>query len=235
MPVRVSYKKQIIFGIMLLTVTIFVLEGFARLYDYQFPANCEFSRSDAEENLPINVKHQMCEDFRKIVFIHEPIRHMLPNQHFQTININEYGFRGTEISKQKPEDTFRIFVLGGSTTFGAGSTSDQTSIPGYLQTKLTSANLPFEIEVINAGVSGAHSYGESRLIKERLLQFEPDLFIVYDGWNDAVSRITIDNGTHVKVGSDEPKKKGVFWFLFRNFSTSKTILINVNCLKMLIR
>ena len=43
------------------------------------------------------------------------------------------GFRGTEFSEIKPSDTYRIFMIGGSTMFGAGATSDETTIPGYLQ------------------------------------------------------------------------------------------------------
>jgi len=183
---------------------------FARLYDYQFPTDCDFQKSDAVKDLPNNIKRQMCDDFHSIIYIHEPIRYMKPNHYTPTININEYGFRGPEITKQKPDDTFRIFMVGGSTTFGTGSTSDQTSIPGFLHTKLNSANLPFSVEVINAGVSGAASYEESRLIKERIVQFEPDLFIIYDGWNDAAKKIILDNGTHVQYGSEEPKKKIVF-------------------------
>ena len=41
-----------------------------------------------------------------------------------------------------------------------------------------------KIEVINAGISGATSLSEIKLIKERLIKFSPDLIIAYDGFND---------------------------------------------------
>ena len=39
--------------------------------------------------------------------------------------------------------------------------------------------------MINAGISGAWSQTEINLIKTKLLKFNPDLFIIYDGWNDS--------------------------------------------------
>ena len=38
---------------------------------------------------------------------------------------------------------------------------------------------------INAGSSGAYSKTETLYVKDKLLDFDPDLIIVYDGWNDA--------------------------------------------------
>ena len=68
---------------------------------------------------------------------------------------------------------------------GSGSLSDVTTIPGYLQNEFNSLNLRYNVEVINAGISGGWSETETNLIKTKLLKFNPDLFIIYDGWNDA--------------------------------------------------
>ena len=109
---------------------------------------------------------------------------MLPDQYFQTININSHGFRGAEFSQIKSDDTYRIFIVGGSTAFGTGSTSDSTTIPGFLQDKFDTNPLPKKIEVINAGISGLFSGTEVGLIKQQILDFEPDMLVIYDGWND---------------------------------------------------
>lgn len=101
-----------------------------------------------------------------------------------TININSLGFRGDEFFKIKPAGTYRIFMLGGSTMFGYGATSDNTTIPGYFEDFIKQENYPFEIEVINSGIQGADSYKELLLMKNRLVEFSPDLVIIYDGWND---------------------------------------------------
>ena len=100
------------------------------------------------------------------------------------ININSLGFRGDEFSKIKPDETYRIFMLGGSPMFGYGATSDETTIPGFTQKIFDEKDFGFDIEVINSGSQAADSNKELKLVKERLIQFSPDLIIIYDGWND---------------------------------------------------
>ena len=105
--------------------------------------------------------------------------------------INSHGFRGPEISENKPSDTYRIFIVGGSTTYGSG-VNDANTIPSLLQKKLDEKNYDQTIEVINAGFSGGTSMVEIKLIKEKILKFAPDLIIVYDGFND-VKRYYAEN------------------------------------------
>ena len=107
-----------------------------------------------------------------------------PNQHLDTINVNNYGFRGKDISLEKESKTYRIFVLGGSTVFGGYSSSDSTTIPGYLEEKLNSIEMDFKIDVINAGEQGAASCRDIEKIKTKIINFNPDLIIVLNGWND---------------------------------------------------
>jgi hypothetical protein len=116
-----------------------------------------------------------------------------PNQHTVTFNINNDGLRGPELVNVKNENTYRIFLLGGSTLFGQLSTSDNTTIPGYLQQEFDNLKIGYKIEVINAGIGGATSFHESELIKEKLIHYKPNLFIVYDGWNDLNYPVTISN------------------------------------------
>ena len=100
--------------------------------------------------------------------------------------INEHGFRGPEITKEKPVNTFRIFLVGGSTMFGSGS-NDSTQIFSVLQERFDEKDFGFDIEVINAGISGAWSKNEVALIKYKLIDFSPDLIVVYDGVNDSIN------------------------------------------------
>jgi uncharacterized protein YjbI with pentapeptide repeats len=99
------------------------------------------------------------------------------------IQINEFGFRGLEITKEKPANTYRIFTIGGSTMFSQDSLDDET-ISYHLQKKFDQYELGVKIEVINAGIPGAWSGSETDMIKDKLVMFEPDLLLVYDGWND---------------------------------------------------
>ena len=123
-------------------------------------------------------------------------------------NLNSLGFRGTEFLTIKPLDTYRIFMIGGSTMFGAGETSDETTIPGILQKIFDSDNSNLKkIEVINTGFSGGNSDSELNLIKQKLVYYQPDLIIIYDGWNDLradhpVERIKYNWGLMCELGKE---------------------------------
>ena len=104
------------------------------------------------------------------------------------VSINSEGFRGVEFSPSKPNDIFRIVMVGGSTTFGSGVFDDET-IPFQLEQKLENRNSQFNVEIINAGIGGAWSKTESDLIKNKIIDYNPNLIIVYDGANDALKEI----------------------------------------------
>lgn len=196
MSVVVSYKKQFLVGFLFFLGMIAAIEGIARTYEFVV-ADCNFLHMDAFRGIDYFQLKQMCQDSKSLIINtnEESSRFFFPNQHYETININSYGFRGDEISKYKQEDVFRIIMVGGSTTFGSGSTSDKTTIPGFLQEKFNREELSKKIEVINAGLPGATSKEELNYVKNYLLGFNPDFLIIYDGWNDAryVSRTIIEN------------------------------------------
>ena len=108
------------------------------------------------------------------------------------INYNILGFRGAEFSVTKPVDTYRIFMLGGSTMFGSGATSDETTKPGILQKIFDSDNSVKKIEVINVAFFGANSETEFNLVTQKLVNYQPDLLIIYDGLNDLKADYAIE-------------------------------------------
>ena len=181
MPVRVSYKKQFFLLIMLSAIVLVGLEGFVKIYTYVNP-NCSFMGADPYQDLGFELQRQLCYDIRDLAWARTPNIHMLPNQHFETVNINNDGFRGPDITRTKIEDTYRIFVIGGSTVFLG--TSDETTISGYLQEMFDKKNPELKIQVINAGMWTGFSYTETLYIKNKIIEYEPDLLIIYDGWND---------------------------------------------------
>ena len=101
-------------------------------------------------------------------------------------SLNFHGFRGPEVTLEKPPNTYRVFVVGGSTTYGAGVIDSET-IPSLLQKKFNESDPEQSFEIINAGISAGKAPDEAILIKEKLSKFSPDLIIVYDGWNDMKS------------------------------------------------
>jgi lysophospholipase L1-like esterase len=179
MSIQVSYKKQGLFGIILVIILLSSIEVSMKIYDFYSP-NCKFIESDVFNKLSFEIKRQICEDNSKLIWNNYPM-YLIPNQHFSTININSQGFRGDEI-QENPD--YRIFVIGGSTTFGVGTTTDNETIPSHLQQIITKNFSEKRIEVINAGIPMAYSNPEKYLIENTLLKYEPNLLIIYDGWND---------------------------------------------------
>ena len=185
MSVQVSYKKQFLIYILLLFIVIISIEGIARSYEFSISEKCNFLDKEVFKEHNNNKLKQMCFDLNSLQVIFEsPKLEIVSDQHFSTININSHGFRGSEITKEKEDNVFRIFVLGGSTIFGHGSTSDETTIPAALQEKFNEVDLSHNIEVINAGIPGGWSESEMNYIQDKLLDFDPNMFIIYDGWND---------------------------------------------------
>ena len=123
-----------------------------------------------------------------------------------TKTYNSYGLRGAEFQEQKHEIDFRIFVVGGSTTYGSAAHDDETW-PGHLQQIVSEKITDRNIQVINAGISAVSSDAEYSLIKNKLSSLDPDLIIMYDGWNDFNNILveeTIQNWKSVcKLGENE--------------------------------
>jgi lysophospholipase L1-like esterase len=182
MSVQVSYRKQTIVGIFLILIILFSIEISFRTYEY-ITINCGIFENDAFSNLShIEIKN-ICYSENTLVHGKAPLHHIVPNQYKFTMSINSDGFRGNEIDVNT--DTYRIFFTGGSTAFGFGSTSDKTTISGFLQEYFDNEFGYLNVEIINAGINGADSYREILLIKEKLIEYDPDLIISYTGVNDS--------------------------------------------------
>lgn len=90
---------------------------------------------------------------------------------------NALGYRGHEISREKPPGVRRVLVLGDSFTYGIGVADDETfsarlerAVPG--------------LEVLNTGVNGYGTAQELLLLRDEGLALQPDLVLVAFFWND---------------------------------------------------
>jgi tetratricopeptide (TPR) repeat protein len=88
----------------------------------------------------------------------------------------------------KPAGTYRIFCLGGSTTYGHPY-DDRTSFAGWLRELLPCVDASRRWEVINAGGISYASYREAALVEE-LCRYQPDLFILFTGHNEFLEERT---------------------------------------------
>ncbi len=101
------------------------------------------------------------------------------------VEINSRGFRTHEFAVPKPPGLVRVVCIGGSTTV-AGRTNDET-YPAHLERMLRERHAGLAIEVLNLGVSGVTT--EHWLARiDRVLAFEPDVIVQYQGINDIAWR-----------------------------------------------
>lgn len=91
---------------------------------------------------------------------------------------NSLGYRGPEITREKPADVKRVVLVGGSTVYGALD-DDSETISAQLQ-----ALLGPNVQVINAGVPGYDSLRELVLTRSELFDLQPDVVVDLDGLND---------------------------------------------------
>ena len=181
MSVQVSYKKQFTLGIFLIVSLLVGIEMVVIISDlFKQPPLTEINEvfQDFDEQIVKDIS-----SIENFAYRYDKILLNEPNQQFPTLNINSYGFRGPEITMEKSENVYRIFFIGGSTSFGASASSDSKTISGILEAKFHESGIK-EIEIINAGINNANSRSETYLIRNVILDFNPDMLIVYDGWNE---------------------------------------------------
>jgi hypothetical protein len=102
---------------------------------------------------------------------------------------NSLGYRGREFSVEKPDGTFRIVVLGGSTTYTIAVEDNEKTFTRQLENILRDSYGYEAVEVINAGAGGYSSWESLINLEFRVLDLDPDLVIIYHGTNDVHTRL----------------------------------------------
>ncbi len=183
MSYQVSGKKQILMGVIFLAVIFVVLEIGANVWWYGLNT-CPYEENEMFSHLEEDEIKLLCNENLNLTFMDDRVS----SSSGDTININSEGFRGVEFSPIKPSNTYRIIMVGGSTTFGSGVFDNET-IPFQLEQKFQNENNEFNVEVINTGLGGSWSKLEANLIKNKIIDYDPNLLIVYGGANDALVEI----------------------------------------------
>lgn len=194
--------RKILFILWILISTCLILIFFefgVRLYD-------SFSQDREKANLSESV-------YVQVPFL--DLR-LLPNIRFKDspdifkffltpFNTNEHGFRGKQFLRAKAQGVFRIICIGASTTFGHGSSSDETTFPAILEAKLNRTGMANKkFEVINAGIPGYNALQQLIIFNTEIFELEPDLVIFYTGWNDISCMFRLETSAYEKmfVGTD---------------------------------
>ncbi len=143
---------------------------------------------------------------------------------------NEYGFRAGPISKEKPKNTYRIFLLGGSTVLNVSTPFEQNT--SELLRKLLQKKYPQKnIEVINAGNEGYTSEHSIIDYMFNISDFQPDLVIMWHGINDMQYSCVPTYQSFGIYHSDYSHFLGAVTNMVKSYYTEKPI-ISINLISM---
>src|ERR1044072_4043391 len=166
--------KKLLLSAVTLVVMLAALELVARLYQRKVVAAYPGVPDDIAEHfktfqewLPWNLELGQVRDYTApFETNYQPftVIGLKPNYHFKIKNIetktNSLGFRHDgELVTPKPKDTFRIFLLGGSTV--QGIYNKDWTIEQWLTPMLSGVWPGKNVEVVNAGVGGYYSQNQT--------------------------------------------------------------------------
>lgn len=112
---------------------------------------------------------------------------------FGTVH-NAQGFRNTEdLADEKPPCEFRIFFLGGSSTYTVGIKDNKEIFTSKLESALNlearRRGVDIVFRVINAGMGGATSAENLSRLIYLITPYKPDLLVIQHGFNDVLPRL----------------------------------------------
>ncbi len=183
------FRKSIIFkGLLSFGVGVgclLLLEGGLRLGGFgdQFQFVVSGTRPQDEGKVSLNTQYVAMHYFQ-----HLPVN-------INKLFTDQPWYEDTEFSKKKQPGVFRIFMVGASTTRGFPYTDRRISYSGLLQEILNDVLPGKRVEVINAGYDALSSFGVLDLASQ-LMDYEPDLFIVYSGHNEFIGHFGVNSAVN---------------------------------------
>lgn len=106
-------------------------------------------------------------------------------------HVNRWGFRGDDLDQQKADNTFRIFMFGGSTVF-CGTVPFEQSHCRLLEKRLREAYPDLHVEVQNIGADWHTTEHDTIKLLFYAQDFSPDLVITFHAINDLARSLTPD-------------------------------------------
>ncbi|NJM17028.1 MAG: SGNH/GDSL hydrolase family protein [Bacteroidales bacterium] len=109
------------------------------------------------------------------------VNHLIDKRYFNRLQ-TRVASSGDLLLKQKPENGYRIFVMGGSTAAGFPYPKN-LMFSTVLQERLQQ-QLPYKyIEIVNVAITATNSYTYVDIIDE-MLRHQPDAILIYGGHNE---------------------------------------------------
>lgn len=176
-------SKKDIRGFFTITLpTLFVMAILVELaLKWIAPVNDPFERYKNPEQLnSLYIESQFKPNSRFTFEIEKRLPDMDSSVVFTT---NNFGFRGDSLIHPKPENEYRIFIIGGSTTENL-FIDDNWGFERKIQEKLQNSVQSKKVKVYNAGKSGDATPDHLSMLVHRINHLQPDLVVLFPGIND---------------------------------------------------
>ncbi len=102
----------------------------------------------------------------------------------ENVKLNNVGFRDYNFSIEKNDSVKRIAVVGDSLSFGSGIKDFRDTYPKLLEKYLNNLNYSDKYEVYNFGIPGYDALDELNIIKNKVLDYNPNIIIIEYYEND---------------------------------------------------
>jgi hypothetical protein len=106
-----------------------------------------------------------------------------PGTDLPSIKTDAHGFRGRPVEPRR-DNEYRILIVGGSSAWGLGASSNQTTPAGYLEQMLNETGQDTVFRVMNGAFPAWESREEMIVTIEFFDYFDPDMIIAFTGFND---------------------------------------------------
>jgi len=190
----------------------------------------------------------------------DPYKNVLPTRNYVNTrgpHHNSQGFHhSTEVTREKPPDTYRIFLMGGSAAYGTGGLwpnmqreyaylSDSVTIDAYLERYLAAAFPGKRVEVINAAIPSTWTHHHLIYLNQTILGYDPDMVLFLDGFNDFFffdkthdQFASYSYKEHSSVIMGDPTVYSLVymngWWLFRKSAFANVVMKALRTLKQLL-
>jgi hypothetical protein len=170
-------RNTIIINIALLclavVLSLFLLETFYRFYLFGWDG-LSIEKMNSLHNLGVSGLIQPAQ-YAEIVYELKPnLSTYFKMSKFET---NSQGLRDKEYSIDKPDNTFRVAVVGDSFTMAAGINIEE-SYHSLLEERLNKDQKNVVYEFINFGVAGYYLRQYLAIVMHKVLKFNPDLILI---------------------------------------------------------
>ncbi len=179
---RIRMRAKLMTLALALTVGVVLAEGVARLW---LAVRGESDAYASTEEVRDRVEDGLAE------FEPHPYLSYIPTRHFDEggTRHDSRGFRSEEPAVPKPEGVTRIVALGGSTTYTSNVADNEDAFTYVLEDLLRSEYGYEDVEVLCACSSGYTSWETLVNLATRVLELEPDVVMIYHGFNDVGPRL----------------------------------------------